>query len=85
MFMKKQDAIEMQQHGLRAMEQLSDLLNIASDRCSAEEFELIKRGVALSLGKILIDVLQVIYQEHPEIDHLRETPLTVEQLNGSTH
>jgi hypothetical protein len=80
--MEKQDAIEMQQHGLRAMEELSDLLNIASDRCSKDEFELLKRGVAQSLGRILMEVLEVLYQQFPEIDHLKDNPVTAEEFSG---
>ena len=43
--MDKRDAIEMKEHGVRAIKELMDLLNIAFDRCSTEECELIKRGV----------------------------------------
>src|SRR5881397_1164461 len=73
--MNKQDAIDMQQHGLRAIEELSDPLNIASDRCSREEFERIKIGVGLSLGKILMEIVEVLDQQYPEIDHLKEKAL----------
>ena len=69
--MKKQDATEMKQHGLRAIEELSDLLNIAVDGCSGEEYERIKRGVGLSIGRIQTELLDVIYAEYPELDHLK--------------
>ena len=69
--MNKQDAIEMKRHGLNAIEELSDLLTIALDRCSPEESEQIKRGVGLSIGRIQTELLDVIYQTYPELDHLK--------------
>ena len=69
--MNKQDAIEMKRHGLNAIEELSDLLTIALDRCSPEESELIKRGVGLSIGRIQTELLDTIYRTYPELDHLK--------------
>jgi hypothetical protein len=69
--MSKEDAINIRNHGLTAIEQLSDLLNIASERCSSEEYEQIKKGVGLSMGRIQILVLDVLYASYPEIDHLK--------------
>jgi hypothetical protein len=69
--MTKDDAIEMRDHGIRAIEELNVLLNIAWDRCSEEERERIRRGVGLSLGRMVVDLLSVIYEQYPDIDHLR--------------
>ena len=69
--MNKQDAIEMKEHGLTAIEELSDLLNIALGRCSPGEYERIKRGVGLSIGRIQTELLDVIYETYPELDHLK--------------
>ena len=68
--MNKQDATQMKQHGLKAIEELSDLLNIAVERCSGEKYERIKRGVGLSIGRIQTELLDVIYEDYPELDHL---------------
>jgi len=70
--MNKDDAIELRDHGLRAIEELTLLLNIAWERCSGDERERIRRGVGLSIGRIDVDLLSVIYEQHPEIDHLRD-------------
>lgn len=70
--MNKDDAIELRDHGLRAIEELALLLNIACERCSEDERERIKRGVGLSIGRIDVDLLAVIYEQYPEIDHLRD-------------
>jgi hypothetical protein len=67
----KQDATEMRNHGLSAIEELSLLLNTALDRCSPEQYEQIKRGVGLSIGRIQLEVLDVIYAAYPELDHLK--------------
>jgi hypothetical protein len=69
--MSKEDAINMRNYALTAIEQLSELLNIAWERCSPEEYEQIKKGVGLSMGRIQILVLDVLYESYPEIDHLK--------------
>jgi hypothetical protein len=72
--MDKRDAIRMKEHGVKAIKELMDLLYLALDRCSPEECELIKRGVGLSIGRIDVDLLGIIYQQYPEIDDLAEEP-----------
>jgi hypothetical protein len=71
--MNKDDAIELRDHGLRAIEELTLLLNIAWERCSEDERERIRRGVGLSIGRIDVDLLAVIYAQYPEIDHRDRT------------
>lgn len=68
--MNKQVATEIQQDGLRAIEHLSLLLIKAKDRCSSEMYEQIRKGVGLSIGRIQTELLDVIYAEYPELDHL---------------
>jgi hypothetical protein len=70
---KKQTATEMRNHGLSAIEELSRLLNIAMDSCAPEQYEQIRRGVGLSIGRIQLEVLDVIYAAYPELDHLKKT------------
>lgn len=67
----KHDATEMRDHGLRAIEELSRLLNVALDKCSSEQYEQIRKGVGLSIGRIQLEVLDVIYAEYPELNHLK--------------
>jgi len=69
--MTKKDGSNMQHHALKAVEQLSDLLSIAQERCSTDEYESIRRGVGLSIGKIQLEILDHIYAKYPELDHLK--------------
>ena len=55
----------------RARSAISDLDMIVSEIrgvCSERDFELIRQGVGLSIGKIITGVLEPVYQEHPELD-----------------
>ena len=65
-------AIEIQGHTLSAIEALVRALNAAVGRCSEEDFLAIKRGVGLSLGRIQMEILEVINSQYPELDHLRD-------------
>ena len=69
--MDKQIATDIRGHALRAISELSQLLNAALDRCSAEEYEQIRRGVGLSIGRIQTDVLDFVCSAYPELDDLR--------------
>ena len=68
MAMNETDARELRELGLRAVEQLSDLLNLAKERCSEEEYESIRRGVGLSIGRIQLEVLDVVGENYPQIE-----------------
>jgi hypothetical protein len=67
----KQTAIEIKGHALNAVSELSKLLNAAEGRCSSEEYEQIKRGVGLSIGRIQTELLDTIYATYPELDELK--------------
>ena len=69
--MTKDDAIAMKLHGLKAIEELSDLLNVAAKQCSVEEYERIKRGVGLSIGRIQTELLDVIFGAYPDLDNIK--------------
>jgi len=62
------EARELRELGLRAVEELSDLLNAAKTRCSEEEYERLRRGVGLSIGRIQTEVLDVICEKYPHIE-----------------
>ena len=68
---EKQCATEICELALKAISELSQSLNISRGRSSEEEYELIKRGVGLSIGKIQTDLLDVIYAAYPELDDLK--------------
>jgi hypothetical protein len=69
--MHKQCATEIQQHALKAVSELSRLLQISQDQCSQEEYERIRMGVGLCIGRIQTNLLDVIYTKYPELDDLR--------------
>lgn len=74
--MNKEDAVEIQARALRAIEELTSVLGPSSERCSKGEYELIKRGVGLSIGRIQTELLDFIYALFPELDHLRTRTVT---------
>lgn len=69
--MEKIIAIEIQKHALTAIRALSQLLSACENQCSSEEYDRIKRGVGLSIGKIETDLLGVVYAAYPELDDLQ--------------
>jgi hypothetical protein len=48
------------------------LFYFAEDRCSLEQQEQIRRGVGLAIGKIQMEILEVINAAHPNLDDLGE-------------
>jgi hypothetical protein len=68
----KDDAIAIRDHALKAIEELMDLVYLSKDKCSAEQHEQIQRGVGLSIGKIQMEILEVINAAYPELDDLIE-------------
>ena len=69
--MNKQGASEMQEYGLKAIENLTLLLDKARDCCSNELYEQLRKGVGLSIGRIQLELLDVICAIHPDLDDLR--------------
>jgi hypothetical protein len=68
--MSKEDATEMREYGLKAVENLTLLHYRAKDCCPSEIYERLRRGIGLSIGRIQVEVLDVIYHEYPELDDL---------------
>lgn len=69
---EREAAIEIQGHTRNAIEALTRALNSAVGRCSEEDFQVIKRGVGLSLGRIQMEILEVINSQYPDLDHLKD-------------
>ena len=68
---ERQCAIEIQKHALKAVSELSEALNISSGRCSQDKYDEIRRGVGSAIGRIQVELLEVIYTAYPELDHLK--------------
>jgi len=70
--LKNEDATEVRDHALTAIKELMTLFHFAKDKCSAEQHEQIRRGVGLAIGKIQMDILEVVNEAYPQLDDLIE-------------
>lgn len=68
---EKTTAILIQQRALAAVRELMTILSEIAGKCSEEDYDRIKRGVGLSVGRVQMEILEVINAQHPEIDDLR--------------
>jgi len=67
---EKEDAVAIHEHALVAIRELSTILKRMNGRCSEDEYSQIKKAVGLSIGKIQIDILELINAAHPDLDDL---------------
>ena len=67
---EKECATEIKVLALKAITELSQVLNVCENRCTEEEYECIRKGVGLSIGKIDTELLGIIYMAYPELDDL---------------
>jgi len=67
---EKKIAEEIRELALQATEALSKILISAQDRCPEEEYERMKKGAGLAIGKIETDILAVVYTNYPDLDQL---------------
>lgn len=65
-------AIDLKDHGLKAVVELTLALNCCYERCSPEEYAILKRAVGLSIGRINLELLDVVYTQYPDLDHLKD-------------
>jgi hypothetical protein len=66
----KECAKEIRSRALNAVSELTRALQECRGRCSADDYERIRKGVGLSVGKIQTELLDVIYSAHPDLDDL---------------
>ena len=64
----RQFALEVQSRGLKAVELLWEIVELNKDGCSPDEYERIRRGVGIALGRIQMDVLDTLYKHHPDLN-----------------
>jgi len=72
--LEKDSAVEIRDHALKAIRELMDLLHLSKDKCDAEQYEQIKRCVGLSIGRIQMEILEIVNAAYPELDDLIEQP-----------
>ena len=65
---EKECAAEVRECALKAISELSRLLEACRDRCSDDDYERLRKGVGLSIGRIQTDLLDVVYSAYPELD-----------------
>lgn len=65
---EKECAVEVQESALKAISELSRLLEACRGRCSDDDYERLRRGVGLSIGRIQTELLDVVYSAYPELD-----------------
>ena len=72
--LEKDDAVEIRDHALKAIRELMDLLYLSKDKFDPEQYEKIKRCVGLSVGRIQMEILEIINAAFPELDDLIDQP-----------
>lgn len=68
---EKECAKEIREYALKAVSELTQALKVSHGRCSEEEYEKIRKGVGLSIGRIQTDILDIVYSAYPELDDLK--------------
>lgn len=69
---EKNLAVQIKKRSLAAIAELDAIVSDIRERCPEEDFEVIKRGVGMSIIKIIDDLLEPVYQQHPEIDNMKD-------------
>ncbi len=72
--LEKDDAVEIRDHALKAIRELMELLYISKGKFDAEQYEQIHRCVGLSIGRIQMEILEIINAAYPELDDLIDQP-----------
>ena len=80
--LSKDDATTIRDHALRAIHELMDIVYLSKDKCSPEQHEQIKHAVGLSVGRIQMEILEVVNSAYPELDDLIEDRVTTRLLDG---
>ena len=69
--MQIDDAKEVRDLCLKAIESLTEALDKASAVSDAETLARLRKAIGISIGTIDTRVLAVLYELHPELDHLK--------------
>ncbi len=69
--MNIESAIIVKKRCLAAIKELDSILRDSQAEYDTEEFDRLKRAVGLTIGKITIEILDPVLQQHTEIDDLR--------------
>ena len=69
--LNKECAVQIRDHALNAVAELSRALRIGQSNCNAEELERLKFACGNIIGYIEKDVLSGIYAQYPDLDDLQ--------------
>jgi hypothetical protein len=70
--MDRASAFRFQGDTLSAIKELSSALLVAQKACNKEEFIAVRRSVGDALARIDNFVRQAVYEDHPDMDHLKD-------------
>jgi len=68
--MDKETAIEIKSRTLGIVAQLSELLIFCEKTCASNEYESIRKGIGLIIGRLQSIILDSVYRNFPELDDL---------------
>lgn len=68
--MDKEIAIEIKSKTLDTIAQLSELLLYCEKTCASNEYESIRKGIGLTIGRLQSSILDLVYCKFPELDEL---------------
>jgi hypothetical protein len=71
LMIEKRCEMEIKEHALKAISELSFVLNAVQHRCSQQDLEWVRVGVGRAIGTIQSELLEPVYEAHPELDDLR--------------
>lgn len=64
-------ALEIKERALVVVQELGSIVSDFKGRLSADDLEIVMRGVGLSIGTIATELLEPIFAQHPELDDLK--------------
>jgi protein subunit release factor A len=70
LIMEKELAVDIRERAISAIEALHQALVESAGRCSEEEYISIRHGVGSSIATIHTDLLEQIYKQYPELNHI---------------
>ncbi len=68
--MTRDTAIKIQQSGRAATAMLIALMDQVREDCSDDEFQSVKRGVGLTIGRIQMGLIEPVLVLYPDVDDL---------------
>jgi hypothetical protein len=72
----KEIAIKVKERSLNAIREMSMMLTDIQGRCDEEDFEAIKRGAGLTMGRIQMELLEYVNSQFPDLDDLKDVTYT---------